>query len=90
MGAGAINGLINGAIVATIAVIFNKSPLFGVVIGSAMIINLVTAGFFGAIVPMIMKALKKDPASSATIFITTATDVIGFFVFLGLATLLLL
>ena len=90
MGAGAINGLINGAIVATIAVIFNKSPLFGVVIATAMIINLITAGFFGAIVPMIMKALKKDPASSATIFITTATDVIGFFVFLGLASILLL
>lgn len=90
MGAGAVNGIINGAIVATIAVIFNKSPLFGVVIGTAMIINLITAGFFGAIVPMIMKALKKDPASSATIFITTATDIIGFFVFLGLATILLL
>ncbi len=90
MGAGAINGIINGAIVATIAVVFHKSPLFGVVIGTAMIINLITAGFFGAIVPMIMKALKKDPASSATIFITTATDVIGFFVFLGLASILLL
>ena len=90
MGAGAINGLINGAIVAFIAVVFNKSPLFGVVIGTAMIINLITAGFFGAIVPLIMKTLKKDPASSATIFITTATDVIGFFVFLSLATILLL
>lgn len=90
MGAGAVNGLINGVIVALIATIFNKSPLFGLVIGVAMIINLVTAGFFGAIVPLIMKALKKDPASSATIFITTATDVIGFFVFLGLATLIFL
>lgn len=90
MGAGAVNGLINGIIVALIATVFNKSPLFGVVIGVAMIINLVTAGLFGAIVPLIMKALKKDPASSATIFITTATDVIGFFVFLGLASLILL
>lgn len=90
MGAGGINGLINGAIVAVIATVFNKSPMFGVVIGLAMIINLITAGFFGAIVPMIMKSLNKDPASSATIFITTATDVIGFFVFLGLASILLL
>lgn len=90
MGAGAVNGLINGIIVVLIATVFNKSPLFGVVIGVAMIINLVTAGLFGAIVPLIMKALKKDPASSATIFITTATDVIGFFVFLGLASLILL
>jgi len=90
MGAGAVNGLINGIIVALIATVFNRSPLFGLVIGVAMIINLVTAGLFGAVVPLIMKALKKDPASSATIFITTATDVIGFFVFLGLASLILL
>ncbi len=90
MGAGAINGIINGAIVAVIATVFNKSPMFGAVIAIAMVINLVTAGFFGAIVPLLMKALKKDPASSATIFITTATDVIGFFVFLGLASVLLL
>jgi magnesium transporter len=86
---GAINGLINGLIVAVIATVFNHSPLLGLVLGLAMIINLITAGFFGALVPMIMKSLGKDPASSATIFITTATDVIGFFVFLGLASLLL-
>jgi magnesium transporter len=87
--AGATNGLINGVIVAAIATIFNHSPMLGFVIGTAMIVNLVTAGFFGALVPMIMKSLGKDPASSATIFITTATDVIGFFVFLGLASIFL-
>jgi magnesium transporter len=47
------------------------------------------AGLFGALIPLIMKKLGKDPATSATIFITTATDVFGFFAFLGLATLLL-
>lgn len=89
MVAGGINGLINGAIVAVIATVFNQSPALGLVLGIAMIINLVNAGFFGALVPMIMKSLGKDPASSATIFITTATDVIGFFVFLGLAQMIL-
>ncbi len=54
-----------------------------------MVVNLIVAGFFGALVPMVMKSLGKDPASSATIFITTATDVIGFLVFLGLASILL-
>lgn len=86
---GAVNGMINGLIVAFIAVFFNHSPALGLVIGTAMVVNLITAGFFGALVPMVMKALGKDPASSATIFITTATDVIGFFVFLGLASLIL-
>ncbi|MBA3724739.1 MAG: magnesium transporter [Candidatus Levybacteria bacterium] len=87
--AGGVNGVINGIIVAFIAVVFNQSPALGFVLGMAMIINLINAGFFGALVPMIMKSLGKDPASSATIFITTATDVIGFFVFLGLASIIL-
>lgn len=87
--AGAINGIINGLIVAAVATIFNQSPMLGLVLAIAMIFNLLVAGLFGALIPMLMKKLGKDPASSATIFITTATDVFGFFVFLGLATLLL-
>ncbi len=89
MAAGAINGIINGVIVAIVTSLFNKSPLLGLVVGLAMIINLIIAGLFGVIVPLAMKRLGKDPASSATIFITTATDVCGFFSFLGLATLIL-
>lgn len=87
--AGCINGIINGIIVAIIATFWNKSPLLGLVLATAMVVNLMIAGFFGTVIPLIMKQLGKDPASSATIFITTATDVFGFFVFLGLATLVL-
>lgn len=87
--AGGINGLINGIIVAIIAAFWNKSPLLGLVLALAMIINLMVAGFFGTIIPLFMKRIGKDPASSATIFITTATDVFGFFVFLGMASLVL-
>lgn len=90
VGAGLINGLINGALVAVIAVLWNQNPLLGVVLGVAMVCNLVIAGFFGAFIPLLMKAVGKDPATSATIFITTATDVFGFFIFLGLATIILL
>jgi magnesium transporter len=54
-----------------------------------MVINLIVAAIFGTLVPLIMSKLKKDPASSATIFITTATDVLGFLAFLGLATVIL-
>lgn len=90
VGAGLVNGLINGILVAIIATLWNQSPMLGLVLGIAMVCNLVIAGFFGAFVPLLMKSLGKDPATSATIFITTATDVFGFFIFLGLATLILL
>lgn len=89
VGAGFINGLINGTIVASIVTIFSGNLLIGIILGTAMVINLMVAAFFGTVVPLVMKSLGKDPASSATVFITTATDVLGFFVFLGLATLIL-
>lgn len=87
--AGATNGIITGILGALVAIFWNKSPIIGLILTIAMITNLIIAGLFGAIVPLVMKKLGKDPATSATIFITTATDVLGFFVFLGLAKLLL-
>lgn len=89
VGAGLVNGIINGAVVFIIVLVFNKDMGVAFVLAMAMIINLVVAGFFGTLVPLIMKRLGKDPATSATIFITTATDVLGFLAFLGLATLVL-
>ena len=89
IGAGALNGLITGTLAAAIALLWNKSPILGLIIGLAMVVNLMIAGLFGALIPLIMKKLGKDPATSATIFITTATDVFGFFAFLGLASILL-
>ena len=83
--AGAANGLITGVLVAIIASVFNQSPLLGLVLGVSMVLNLVIAGFFGTVIPLALDRIGKDPATSATIFITTATDVLGFFVFLGLA-----
>ncbi|WP_440771994.1 magnesium transporter [Natronorubrum sp. DTA28] len=91
--AGAANGLITGALVAVIAIAFSFGEfgvLLGAVIGISMVANLVIAGFFGAITPLLLDRLGYDPATSATIFITTATDVLGFFVFLGLAQAVLL
>ncbi|MDT3434088.1 magnesium transporter [Haloarcula sp. 1CSR25-25] len=83
--AGAANGAITGVLVAVIATVFNQSPLLGLVLGVSMVLNLVIAGFFGTLIPMVLDKVGKDPATSATIFITTATDVLGFFIFLGLA-----
>ena len=67
----------------------NKNPMLGLVLAIAMICNLFIAAFAGALIPLIMKKLGKDPATSATIFITTCTDVGGFFIFLSLAKALL-
>jgi len=83
--AGAVNGAITGALVAVIASVFNRSPLLGLVLGVSMVLNLIIAGFFGTLIPLVLDRIDKDPATSATIFITTATDVLGFFIFLGLA-----
>ncbi|MCL9816203.1 magnesium transporter [Natronocalculus amylovorans] len=91
--AGAVNGMITGLLVAVIAIAFSFGEfglLLGAVIGISMVANLVIAGFFGALTPLILDRIGYDPATSATIFITTATDVLGFFVFLGLAQAVLL
>ncbi len=86
---GATNGLINGIIVAAIVILINHDVLVAIVLAIAMVVNLIISSTFGTLVPVIMKKLGKDPAASATIFITTATDVFGFMTFLGLAAILL-
>lgn len=86
--AGGMNGLLTGGLVACIAGIFHNNFRLGFVVGTAVFLNLFVSAFFGTIVPYLMKKAGKDPATSATIFITTATDVFGFIAFLGLANLL--
>lgn len=89
MGASLVNGLINGLLVAAVVILMNGDTKIALILATAMIINLLVAGFFGTLVPLLMAKFKKDPATSATVFITTATDVLGFLAFLGIATLLL-
>lgn len=89
VGAGLMNGLINGFLVAFVVMVKDHDIKIAFILAMAMVINLVVAALFGTLVPLIMSKLKKDPAASATIFITTATDVLGFLAFLGLATIIL-
>lgn len=89
LGAGLANGLINGAIITGIVIFKDGDVRIALILAVAMIANLLIAAFFGTLVPVMMKRLGKDPAASATIFITTATDVFGFLAFLGLATMVL-
>lgn len=89
LGAGFINGIINGILVAAVVMVLNGDIKIAIILAVAMVINLLVAAVFGTLVPLIMERLGKDPAASATIFITTATDVLGFLAFLGLATAIL-
>ncbi|MGB4056786.1 MAG: magnesium transporter [Alphaproteobacteria bacterium] len=86
---GSLNGLAFAVITGTITALWFQSPMLGLVIASAMWINLIVAGFFGACIPIILNKYGSDPAVSSTVFLTTVTDVVGFFAFLGLAAVLL-
>jgi magnesium transporter len=80
------NGLSLGLLIGTgVGLIFNY-PLLGFVIGLAMIINNLVAGLAGILVPVALDRADIDPAVSSAVFVTTATDVMGFFSFLGLAS----
>ncbi len=84
------NGIVFAIITGLIAYMWFDMKLLGVVIALSMIINLLMAGFFGAFVPLFLKRLDIDPAIGSTVILTTVTDVVGFFSFLGLATFILL
>lgn len=84
---GLVNGLVIGLVTGLIAWIWAGNPYLGVVIWLAMIVNLVVAGLAGAAIPTLMKRMGLDPAQSSSIVLTTVTDVIGFFAFLGFAVL---
>lgn len=84
---GLINGVVIGFVTALIAWIWKGNPYLGLVIGLAMIVNLVAAGVSGAIIPLTLKAFGQDPAQSSAILLTTVTDIIGFFSFLGFAVI---
>jgi magnesium transporter len=84
---GALNGLFWALIVAAAASLVFADQMLGVIIGIALIINMVTAALAGAALPGILKSMNIDPAIAGTVVLTTITDVVGFMSFLGLATI---
>lgn len=86
---GLIHGLILGLIVALIAGLWEHNFVFGFVIGAAMLLNMVIAAMAGFFIPLLLKKLNIDPALASSVFVTTMTDVLGFSIFLGLATVLI-
>lgn len=85
-----INGVVYAVAMGVIAYLWFQMPMLGVVIGMAMVVNLLSAGFFGAVIPLTLKKFGVDPAIGSTVLLTTVTDIVGFFSFLGLATIILL
>lgn len=82
--------LLNGIAIALVTVVgvylWSGSPGLCLVIGMAMVISMLLAGLSGAAIPLVLSALRQDPAQSGSIILTTVTDIVGFFSFLGLAT----
>lgn len=82
-----INGVLWAVVIAIITFAWFRDPAIAIIIGSAIIINLMVAAMSGAVLPMILKARGIDPALAGSVILTTVTDVVGFMSFLGLATL---
>lgn len=84
---GLLNGLAIGLVVGLIGWWWKGSMILGVVAGAAMLLNQLAAAASGVLIPLGLKSLRLDPALASSIFLTTVTDVAGFFFFLGLATM---
>ena len=89
IGVGILSGIVIGIVVAFGAMLMESNPIFGLVTGAAMFLNMILANLAGYFIPVILEKLHVDPALASGVFVTTVTDVMGFFMFLGLATLVL-
>jgi len=87
---GLLNGVVFAVVMGVVSMFWFDSLLLGYVIGVAMMVNLVVAGLAGAAIPVVLEKTGVDPALASGTFVTTVTDIVGFFAFLGLAGLILL
>ncbi|MEN3791193.1 magnesium transporter [Fulvimarina sp. MAC3] len=82
---GLLNGMIFAVVIGAVAAIWFQNPGLGMVIGIAMVVNMIAAALAGILIPLVLDNLGADPALASGTFVTTVTDVVGFFAFLGLA-----
>ncbi|MBX9633447.1 MAG: magnesium transporter, partial [Magnetospirillum sp.] len=87
---GLINGLVIACIIGPVAWAWFGQPAIGLIIGMALVFNLLIAGLMGSLIPLTLEKFRIDPAIASSIFLTMCTDSLGFFAFLGLATLFLI
>jgi magnesium transporter len=86
VGVGFINGFIFAVLIGVVAGFWFRDPNLGGIIAAAMIINMFAAALAGILIPLVLDRFKIDPAVASAVFVTTVTDCVGFFAFLGLAT----
>ena len=84
---GLINGVVFAVLIGVVASVWFANVELGIVIGVAMVVNMLAAGLAGILIPLTLQKLKVDPAIASGVFVTTVTDVVGFFAFLGFAAL---
>ena len=87
---GSINGIIFAIIISLVSIYWFQDLMLGIILGLAMVLNLILAGFAGTIIPLALEKMRIDPALASAVILTTITDVFGFLSFLGLATLFLI
>jgi magnesium transporter len=87
---GALNGMLWALVVGVVASLWFSDPRIGLIIASAMVINLLCAAVAGSAIPLFLRRVGVDPALAGGMMLTTVTDVVGFMAFLGLATIFLL
>ncbi|HGF7365626.1 magnesium transporter [Vibrio cholerae] len=90
LGIGSINGLVWALIIGGMAALWFQEPVIGATIALAIVVNIITAALFGVLIPIILDKFKLDPALAGSVILTTVTDVVGFFAFLGTASLVML
>lgn len=90
LGIGSLNGIAWALIIGGLAGLWFQSPVLGGTIALAIIVNIITAALFGVLIPIILDKFKLDPALAGSVILTTVTDVVGFFAFLGTASLVML
>jgi magnesium transporter len=87
---GVVNGILFALLIGAVGGVWFQDAMLGVVLGAAMIVNMVVAAVSGILVPMALDRMNIDPAVASSVFVTTMTDVVGFFAFLGLAAIWLM
>ncbi|WP_038869295.1 magnesium transporter [Vibrio jasicida] len=89
LGIGIINGILWAIVIGSITCVWFESSTLGIVISLAIVINIISASIFGVLIPVVLDKFKLDPALAGSVILTTITDVVGFFTFLGTASIFL-
>ncbi|TPW31195.1 magnesium transporter [Pararhizobium mangrovi] len=84
---GLVNGAVFGVLIGVVAGLWFESPQIGYIIAIAMVVNMLAAALAGIFIPLLLDRVGADPAVASTVFVTTVTDVVGFFAFLGIASI---